>query len=95
VDTPAIEKKRFTMSWGTRHDGEIPPGSWDLSEGYLRCHAAFETRRSKRHGPSGEAAEDDGAGNPSPREEESRYGLDDEEQDEMPDEADDWTSADR
>lgn len=32
------------------------------------------------HGPSGEAGDDDGAGNPSPRGEEVRYGQDDADQ---------------
>lgn len=35
------------------------------------------------HGPSGEAGDDDGAGNPSPRQEEVRYGQDDADQGHM------------
>jgi hypothetical protein len=80
------------MSWGTRHDGDISEADWDLGEGYLQPHELPAKRRRANHSPSGEADGDDGAGNPSPREEEIHYGADDEETREMP--IDDWTRAD-
>jgi hypothetical protein len=43
-----------------------------------------------RHGPSGEAGDDDGAGNPSPRESLERYGSDDVDGIEM---TPDWVSG--
>lgn len=69
---------------------EIPPRRDDIhprslpedrSEGCLGPDPILEYGIG--HAPSGEPADDDGAGNPSPRVPVDRYGLEDEEEEEM------------
>ena len=74
---------------------EIPPARNDAhprslpedrSEGNLNPDPVLECGMCgsfMARSPSGESEDDDGAGNPSPRTEEIRYGSDDEEEDEM------------
>jgi hypothetical protein len=80
------------MGWGSRHDQDgVGDAFWDLTEGYLRHEGASGATDSSwtaasKHAPSGEVSDDDGAGNPLPREAGSPYAMED-------GEADDWTRA--
>lgn len=66
-----------------RAEGNLSPDP-NLEHGILHPGGhAPSVRDPAGHAPSGEPWDDDGAGNPLPRNPAARYGLEDEEEDEM------------